>query len=797
MGSVYLGQDNQLDRPVAIKIPSFKLDENPELLERFLREARAAATLTHPNICPVYDAGEVDGLYYLAMAYVEGQPLYQLIRDKPMPPRQAALLARQIALALQEAHDKGIVHRDLKPANIMINQRKQPVVMDFGLARRMVSQDETRLTQSGMVIGTPAYMPPEQVNADVKLMGPCCDIYSLGVVLYEMLASRVPFEGPMATLMANILLDEPAPPSQYRPDLDAALDDICLKALAKKPADRYPSMKEFAAVLAEYLRDPTKMVVKPAAPPALSLATTAKTAPAPARAPTKEKRTRRPNRSGTPAWLWIACAAGLTMLVVLLIVALLFRLDRDYGSSPAALGDSGPEGRPGVTKSPHGPSQPSPSMPRSQPSEPAREKPSASKSTELEKPKPASTALRILPVPEIHLKPGEKKTVPIRIERLKSGPMQIAITELPAELTASPVTIAGTEETAGLTLVASPEADPAQHQAKVRVGFGELEEQAPVRVIIDEFAGEVGWSKAHQGVAASVSFSRDGRLLASGGDDNTIRLWDVARGRESRERLVGHKKSVIHVQFSPDGRTLLSMSHDGTAILWDVATWSRRATLDHGGQGSGAAISSDGKSVATGNIPGTVKIWDMETATLQYSLPAVYPGEVAALAFSGDGRTLYCGGGSWATPATKGFLFALSGATNPPRLKFDHPGRTRQNVGGIWGLALSHDGKTLVSGHLDGHIGLWDAATGKLLKPAERSHTDRVVSVVFSPNGKVFATASHDKKIKLWNSSTFELVNSYEVRTAGVERPAFSPNGKLLAAPCLDGTVHLWRLPRE
>src|SRR5262249_24672985 len=146
--------------------------------------------------------GQIDGVYYLTMAYVEGHPLTDFLRrNQVMPPRTAAKIVRQLAQAMQEAHDKGIIHRDLKPANIMISGGSHAVIMDFGLARQTRTPEEVRLTQSGYFLGTPAYMPPEQINGEVEAMGPACDIYSLGVILYELLAGRLPFTGPVGTLM--------------------------------------------------------------------------------------------------------------------------------------------------------------------------------------------------------------------------------------------------------------------------------------------------------------------------------------------------------------------------------------------------------------------------------------------------------------------------------------------------------------------------------------------------------------------------------------------------------------------
>jgi predicted Ser/Thr protein kinase len=263
-GAVYLARDLQLDRPVALKIPFFSPSEGLSLRERFFREAKAAGVLSHPNLCPVYDVGEIDGVHYLSMAFIEGETLAEKLRGQyRLSEREAAELVRTLALALQEAHDRGIIHRDLKPANIMMNHRGQPVIMDFGLARQTVSEEESRLTKSGTLLGTPAYMPPEQINSDLKAMGPGCDIYSLGIILYELLTGKVPFEGPLGTLMATILLDPPPLPSLARADLDPSLEIIVLKALAKSPKDRFPSMAAFAAALTDYLDGKTVKIELP------------------------------------------------------------------------------------------------------------------------------------------------------------------------------------------------------------------------------------------------------------------------------------------------------------------------------------------------------------------------------------------------------------------------------------------------------------------------------------------------------------------------------------------------------
>jgi predicted Ser/Thr protein kinase len=307
MGAVYLAQDTALSRLVALKIPFFSAADDQEGLERFWREAQAAATLVHPNICPVYDVGTLDGVHFLTMAYVKGRALSVLVReDGPLPLKEAAQLVRKLAEALAEAHAHGIVHRDLKPSNILINARQEPVIMDFGLARR-VNTEEARLTLDGGVLGTPAYMPPEQFCGTGQADGAAWDMYSLGVLLYELLTGRTPFEGPPLAMVGQALTQEPPRPSQYRPDLDANLEAVCLKAMARNPQDRCGSMSDLAAALTAYLHLEILQDPQTPSPPA---------SPLPADAPSKA-------RWSLPAWRWWWIAGIFAVVLgVVLVVAL-------------------------------------------------------------------------------------------------------------------------------------------------------------------------------------------------------------------------------------------------------------------------------------------------------------------------------------------------------------------------------------------------------------------------------------------------------------------------------------------
>jgi len=263
MGAVYLAHDPQLDRLVALKIPRPVEDGPLAWRERFLAEARAAANLHHPNICPVFEVGEADSRPYLTMAYIEGETLAaRLRRAGPPPIAEAIALVRTVARAMAEAHDRGIVHRDLKPANVIIDRRGQPVVMDFGLALRAAATDDLRLTLSRVAMGTPAYMPPEQAGGDHNAIGPPADVYALGIILYELVTGRVPFQGKtFGKLLAQIERDPPPLPSLQNAAIDPALEAVLLKALDKAPEHRYATAGVLADALDAYARGERDAVI--------------------------------------------------------------------------------------------------------------------------------------------------------------------------------------------------------------------------------------------------------------------------------------------------------------------------------------------------------------------------------------------------------------------------------------------------------------------------------------------------------------------------------------------------------
>ena len=259
---VFRARDKELNRLVAVKILKEVAALNPMMRKRFVREAQVVARISHPNVVTVHDVGTKDGISFLVMEFVEGKSLSYALETGMLKFRDRVEIVEKVARGIHAAHGEGVVHRDLKPANIILELDGEPKVADFGLAH--VREPETRLTMSGATLGTPAYMAPEQVRGDIKSIGPKTDVYSLGVILYEMITKRIAFPGTTPVEMyRTIIEEEPVPPRKINPDISHDLETICLKAMDRESARRYGSALEFAEDLKRYRKGEPVMARPP------------------------------------------------------------------------------------------------------------------------------------------------------------------------------------------------------------------------------------------------------------------------------------------------------------------------------------------------------------------------------------------------------------------------------------------------------------------------------------------------------------------------------------------------------
>ncbi len=342
MARVYLARDRSLDRPVAVKelVPEFAADES--FVERFRREAQAAANLTHPNIVGVYDWGTQDNTYFIIMEYVDGPVLSKVLRDEgPLHPRRAAELASEVAAALGFAHSRGVVHRDVKPGNVILTSSGQAKVTDFGIARAM-SAPEENLTQAGSVMGTATYFSPEQAQG--LQVDQRSDLYSLGVVLFEMVTGRTPFTGetPLAIAYKHVQ-DQPPAPSTLVSGLPTGLEAVIMKLLRKRPEDRYANAEDLRADLRRFLNGQATLaeqeraaaVGTPTSAVAATGAAVAAAEPAPVAEPDPEPVDEEQSRTGM--------YLGILVVLLVILAGVLFWFARSLGDGgkvqvPAVIG---------------------------------------------------------------------------------------------------------------------------------------------------------------------------------------------------------------------------------------------------------------------------------------------------------------------------------------------------------------------------------------------------------------------------------------------------------------------------
>lgn len=803
MGTVYLAQDTRLNRPVALKV--CHLSDNSHALARFRREAQAAASLRHPGLCPVYDYDVHDGIPYFTMAVIEGPSLDKWIAKRGgLTPREAAGLTRKLAISLQAAHAKGVIHRDLKPSNVAL-ENGEPVVLDFGLARHSEPNDtESRLTKAGSIMGTPTYMSPEQVEGNIDVMGPATDIYTLGVMLYEFLTGQAPFNGSMAAVLGHIMSSTPKPPSELRPGLDLRLEAICLKAMAKKPEDRWPSMEAFAVALADWGRaaspDAGAAPVRPGDPAArnstlktgtpLGQGPTATfdrgTAPMPETL-TRDKVSGEASRSSKEAARDTAARASKEV-----VRETVTRSSKEAARETVARSSKG-----AVRETTSG------ERPKADPDARATASDRAANRTQREEAEDEETPAR-------KASPKKKKK---RKESSSEGLQHTALivrylcgfaafiivvvvfikimNKRDWSLSGGPASVKEEDD----VLEAKSRKIAEKYRAGISPPVGDKQPpvsptnglpptvtpfpMSPVQPPLSPRVGEL--RSTNEGAAVvGVAFKDDGSAyLAANTNGISSNLSDGNALQGLQPRII-IPVGVLAMQLNPKNNEALLLTQDGlVASVQTGGTLLPGKTGFVGAQPRALAVAEDGVWVAVGTVLGCMDLSNPINGGNQFNAPGV-----ACIAGVPKVRRI-------ATGSDQGDIQVWDTAARKSHQTF-----TKMHTGRVNAVAVSSDGKRLVSAGQDKSVRIWDMQTGKELRRCD-GHTASVTCVALFREGPFALTGSEDGTVRLWNTDDGKELWKFEGHKGTINSVAVAPNGRRGASGGADQTSRLFAWPED